>query len=265
MNPDGAFDTDGAGRFVPSPAAIQLFAYYLDAAKHEPVSVVRPHIEAAIRSQLTDPSPALDLLARYLPYREAMAASDLAPLTLEQRLETVRGLRREHFGPELAEQLFAAEEERARFEITWQRIADDPSLSPDERERQLERLEEQLPGPVRLRRKLARVAMRLEEEEAALRAQGVPEAEILARRQERYGPTANERLGQIQQRHAQWEQRLARWREARDALLTELEGAAERERTQAVDALRAEHFEGRELAQVKALDAGNPEPTEASR
>ena len=107
--------------------------------------------------------------------------------------------------------------------------------------------------------------MRLEEEEAALRAQGVPEAEILARRQERYGPTANERLGQIQQRHAQWEQRLARWREARDALLTDLEGAAERERTQAVDALRAEHFEGRELAQVKALDAGNPEPTEASR
>ena len=156
---------------------------------------------------------------------------------------------------------------RARFEIEWQRIADDPSLTDEEREKRLEQLEQQLPGPVRLRRKLARVALRVEREEAELRAAGASEEEIRALREERFGATAAERVEQLRASRAEWDARVARYRDARVALLDEMADADSEEREGALSALLEEHFEPREqervldqLATEAGPDAPDPSP-----
>ncbi|MDJ0785726.1 MAG: lipase secretion chaperone [Myxococcota bacterium] len=261
INSRGAFDTDGSGRFVPSRAAVEFFEYNLGLAEDAPVADVRLHLEAAIRRELAEPEPALALLDRYLVYREELHATDLDGLELSDRLDRVHALRRQHFPPELADALFAAEEGRARFEIEWRRIAEDPSLTDVERERRLEEHEQQLPGPVRLRRKLARVALQVEREEAELRAEGVSEEEIRARRNERYGATATERLEQLRATRAAWDARVARYREARTALLAELEGRGAAERERALEALRNEHFEPSELDRLRAVEAAEDAET----
>jgi hypothetical protein len=146
--PDGALVRDADGRFVPTRDALDLFDYFFTASGEEPDAVIRARIQAAIAERLDDPSPALDLLDRYLAYREEARAlfadENAAALPLERRLQRIRELRRAPFG-ELADALFSEEEERWRADIERLHVLRDPGMAEVERAARLSAMVGELP------------------------------------------------------------------------------------------------------------------------
>ncbi len=254
--PDGALVRDADGRFVPTHDALDLFDYFFSASGEEPDARIRARIEAAIAEQLDDPAPALDLLDRYLGYRaEARALfteENAAALPLERRLQRIRELRRAHFG-ELADALFADEEERWRADIERLRVLHDPALAAEERATRLAALDAELPESVREARAAATAASSLRREEERLRAEGASDAEIGALREARFGREAAERLAAIDQARAAWHARVSAYRAERERMAALELGDAEA-RAAAIAALRDAYFEGAERLRIEALD-----------
>lgn len=255
--PDGALVTDASGAFVATPDALDLFDYYLAASGEEPLERSVSRIEREIRARVAPPEPALELLARYLAYREAVRelveSEGLASLPLERRLQRLRELRRGLFGPELAATLFEAQEERERAALAWQRIAQDPQLDPVERAERRAALEREWPEAERARRERVTVAQRWLERESALRGEGASGGEIQALREREFGPEAAARLADLDRARAAWSARVEHYRAER----ARLEGEAFRDEAEAAAALAALQerlFQGPELVRVRALD-----------
>lgn len=251
---DGGFVVDDRGRLVVTTDALDLFDYFLSASGEEPLALIRARIEQEIASRLpAEAQPAaLDLLERYLAYREALRgmyeSEDLAQLSLERRFQRIRELRREHFSERERQALFAAEEERWRVDLARQRVARDPDLAPEERARELAALDAELPDEVREVREAALAAATLRRDEAELRAAGGSDAEIRALRERRFGAEAADRLAELDRRRARWNERVEAWQGERDRLLAS--GATDAE----IAERRAERFEGAELRRVLALE-----------
>lgn len=263
--PDGGLVTDASGAFVPTRDALDLFDYYLAAIGEEPLETIVGRIERAIRTQLDPPDAALDLLDRYLAYREEVrrlvATEGLDALPLERRAQLLREIRRGAFGSELAARLFGEEEDRVREALAWRRIATDPSLAPDERAERLAALEAELPASVQERWARATIAQRVLEDEAALRAEGASDAEIQALHEREFGAEAAARLAALDRSRAEWDARVAAYREERARLEAEpFPDTAARDAE--VEELRADHFAGPELVRIRALDemAGSASP-----
>jgi lipase chaperone LimK len=253
----GDLRQDARGRFVPGPEALALFDYFLAATGEEPAERIRARIVAEIVRRLPAEAAreAEALLDRYLAYREAARErfSEHASIAdPERRFQLVRELRRELFGAGLAAALFGEEERVLAVDIERQRVAQREDLDPGERERLLAALEEQLPEAERSARRDARAAADLRAAEAALRAAGAGPAEIQAERERRFGPEAAERLALLDRRRADWDERVAAYREARAALRAEGREAEDYEA--ALAALRAARFEGPERLRIEALD-----------
>jgi lipase chaperone LimK len=254
--PDGALVRDTDGRFVPTHDALDLFDYFFSASGEEPDAQIRARIEAVIAAQLDDPAPALDLLDRYLGYRaEAralFAEENAAALPLERRLQRIRELRRAHFG-DLAEALFAEEEERWRADIERLQVMHDPALADEERAARLAALDAELPESVREARDAAMAASSLRRDEARLRAEGASDAEIGALREARFGREAAERLAALDQARAAWHERVSAYRAERDRVAA-LEPDDAVARDAAIAALREAQFHGAERLRIEALD-----------
>jgi lipase chaperone LimK len=261
---DGALEVGPDGHFRPTRAALAFFDYFLAASGEESDAALRARIEAEISRRLppTAAAEARAFLERYLGYRAAareLAESDPGPIDLERRLQRLRELRRAWFGPELAETLFGQEEDVARIALERRRVEQDPSLSPDQRARQLAALEAKLPEPEREARAQAVAPLQVEREVEALRSAGGSEADVWAARAQAFGPEAADRLAALDAARADFARRLAEYRAARDAVQAD-PSLSPQERTQAVERLRAEHFRPDELAHVRALDGLSPTP-----
>lgn len=259
---DGELLTDGAGRFVPTPATLAFFDYFLSASGEEGAASLRARIVSGIEARLAPGvarEEAIALLDRYLGYREAarqlVEQEDLAASAdLERRLQWVGELRRAHFGAGLAETLFGDEERAVRIAVERRRIAANPALPAAEKTARLAALEQALPEAMRRARESALAPVRLaEEEEAALRAAAAPEAEIRRLREARVGPAAADRLAELDRRRADWNGRLAAYRAARAILAADPALDAEA-RDAALARLREERFRPEERLRVEALD-----------
>jgi lipase chaperone LimK len=262
--PSGDLRVDADGHFVPGPESLLFFEYFLSASNELPIEALVARMVGAIRARLDPPADAEAevFLADYLDYLAAgdreLATPGLAgSADLERRFQWVRELRREHFGAELAERLFADEETAARIHLERRRIRSDPDLSPEARRARLAELEAGYPESVRAARARATEPLRHAREESMLRAAGATPGEIHELRVERFGPEAAERMAALDARRARWNERLAAWRAERDALAAATPDPAER--AAALEALRAEHFTPEEARRVRALDAIDPE------
>ncbi len=261
---DGALEVGPDGHFRPTRAALVFFDYFLAAGGEESEAALRARIEAEIARRLP-PAAAAEaraFLERYLGYREAareLAESDPGPVDLERRLQRLRELRRAWFGPELADTLFGQEEDVAEVALERRRVEEDPSLSPDERARQLEALEAKLPESERAARAQAVAPLQVEQQVEALRSGGGSEADVWAVRARAFGAEAADRLAALDAERADFARRLADYRAARDAVQADPSLSPE-ERAQAVERLRAERFPPDELAHVRALDGLAPTP-----
>jgi lipase chaperone LimK len=255
---DGELVLDAEGRFVPNARALVLFDYFLAASGEEPGDVIRARIVTHIRGALPAASAveAEALLDRYLRYRERMrelTTSGTPPADLERRLQWIREERRRSFGPELAETLFGEEERVALLDLERRSILQDASLSPDAKAQRLEEIEARLPEDVRDARRRATAPKRVEEQVAALRIAGASEAEILALREQAFGPEAAQRLAALDHEREAWQLRVATYAALRDHLLADSTRSPDEQAAQ-LERLRAEHFDAQEQIRIRALD-----------
>ena len=126
-------------------------------------------------------------------------------------------------------------------------------FSPDERQRKLDELEQQLPASEREARADALGPVRLMHDEQQLQEAGASPEEIRTLREQQFGAEAADRLEALDRERAEWQQRLDDYRRARRAIEDDgsLSAAA---RAHAVDTLMDERFTPQERLRVEALD-----------
>lgn len=266
---DGGLALDGDGHFLPTIDARRLFDYFLTASGEVSDAELAARVRQEIARRLAaEPArEATALFERYLAYRErvrALAATDVPDLDdLETRLATLIALRREMLGPRAADAFFAEEEADARRMLDARRIADDDSLSVEERAARVEEIfaaaEADLPPEVRAARATARLATTVRDAEAEIRAGGGGDAEVTAMRERLAGPEAAARLAELDQRRNAWQGRVAAFRAAR-ARIQEDATLAPEARAAAIGRLFDESFTPTERRRVEALDRIAAEP-----
>lgn len=269
---DGALVVDADGHFLPTLDARRLFDYFLTATGEVPDDALRARIEREIARRLPEEAAreATALLDRYLVYRERVRALATADVPddddLDSRLSTLVALRRETLGPDAAEAFFAEEEADARRLLESRRIANDPTLAPEDRTARIEAIfataEADLPAEVREARAASRVATTLRGAEDEIRARGGDAAEIAALRTRLVGPEAAARLAELDRARADWQGRVEVFREARARILAD-PSLAPTERDAAVVRLGEQSFTPAERRRVEALDRIDAEPASA--
>lgn len=253
---DGWIGADDAGQLVVTPGARWFFDYFLSAAGEEPDEAIRARIVAEIEARLapTAARQAIELLDRYLAYRErvrelqASAPSD----DLAQRLAELHRIRVETFGDADAAALFGEEERVQSVDLRRREVASDPTLSPEERQRRIDELEEELPAAVREARTAAMAPARLSRDERQLRDAGGTAEDVRSLREQRFGTAAADRLAALDRERAEWQQRLDDYRRRRTILQAD-SALDDDARTRALQALLEERFTPQERPRVEAL------------
>ncbi len=254
---DGALPVDEAGHLVLSPDVIRFFDYFFLTSGEIPDAAIRRRVEAEIAVLVDEParSEALDLLERYMSYRDAAAglyARQGPDDSVVDRIEAIAQLRSDLFG-DAAALLFGPDLEHAAVAAEMQKVASDPDLSEDERDLRLVELEQALPEEVRAARAAALAAVELQRDEAALRAAGGDQEEVRALREQRFGVEAADRLGELDRRRDEWRERVDEYRRRRSEIEAD-QGLSEAQRRARVEQLTSERFTETERKRVAALD-----------
>ncbi len=241
------------------PEVRRFFDYFLSATGEEPAETVRARIVSEIQARLQPraANEAIDLLDRYLAYRERAAALDPADRNdLEAQFAALEELRREILGDHDAVALFGDEEDASRVALERRRIAEDPRLSAEEKERALEEAEAQLPEPEREARAEAVSALRLWQDEQKLRADGASPQELRGLRESRFGKEAADRLEELDQAHDAWRDRVSLFQSGKAAIESDPSLTSD-QRASAVDQLLQASFSATEQIRVHAI-LGDP-------
>jgi lipase chaperone LimK len=254
---DGGLAVDVAGRFMATPDARRLFDYFLATAGEEPPERIRARIVAAIEQRLSGDAArdATALLDRYLAYRERARHAT----TRDELLAA----RRDALGAD-ADALFADVTPLEEMAVEVARTTSDPGLSPEERVARRAALEGTLPQSLQDTRAQVLAPLTLIQQEAALRAAGATPDAIRALREQMAGMEAADRLETLDRARADWDARVASYREARVAIESDPSLSADA-RARAVADLLATRFSGPERTRVAALDriAAGVTPPEA--
>ena len=261
---DGWLGVDDEGHLVVTPGARWFFDYFLSATGEESPEQIRARIVAEIDKRLppSGAREAVDLLDRYLAYRDRVRALQASgtPADLQQRLAQLHDVRREIFGDANAAVLFGEEEQMEAVDLQRRHVLSDETLSPEERERRLGEIEQQLPAAVRQARSESMTLMRLRADEQQWHDAGASPEDLHALREQRFGAAVADRLDTLDRERSAWQQRLDDYHRARQAIDGNGRLSADA-RAQAAEALLAERFTPEERLRVEALEtlqAANP-------
>lgn len=256
---DGAVTLDTDGRVVADRDLKHLFEYFLTGLGRASPEALRERLRVAVTEQGLPPDAVAEVLAlfdRYRDYRRALGRLERPGTgmdSLRAAYESRYQLRREVLGPAVADGLFAREEAIDRFALEKRAIMQNEQLTPQQRQRRLALIEQQLPADVRQSREQTRVALELRERTRALREAGADEAEVHALRQKLVGAEAAQRLSALERQREEWQARLEAYRRERQRIASS-QGLAPEDREAALDRLLAEHFDEHEARRVRALE-----------
>ncbi|WP_230705737.1 lipase secretion chaperone [Marinobacter adhaerens] len=257
--PDGWDRTDRLGNLIPTPHLRQLFEYFLSALGEESLQQLVARIETAL-SALEEParSQALATLGNYLEYKLAVSdleqsygeVSGLGAREMQRRMAEIQALRRTWLDADTADAFFADDEAVDRFQIEKLRITSDDSLTDEQKAEALRQAESSLPEPLRKAREETR---RFADYEQVRRELADDPGALAAWRQEAFGDAAADRLARLEEEQKDWDRRWQAYASERDRLLSS--GLAEPERREALERLRASHFNETERIRAQALDS----------
>lgn len=242
---DGDVTVDADGHFQPDRQALSLFDYFFIESGRLSDGEILLQINKWLSSRLQQPalSEALLFLDQYMALRQlaaqAYAAGEM-PADPRQRLELIRSLQRQAYGPKLAERLFAEEYRRnlaqlGRMDALVRGESVDPTAGMSEAESRVYN---------RTRSVLAAPHLAAESDSAE---------ELWQKRSDSYGYDAAYRLEQLDQQRSEWQVRLSAYRLEMEALAADHE-LTESERDQLTQRLLEQHFNATEQTRVLALE-----------
>jgi lipase chaperone LimK len=264
-SPDVQLQTDAEGNLLLKADILHLFEFYLSALVEEPLETSLTRISLALAEQLQGPAltQARDLLKRYLEFKIALAELHDLPAAMDanghyalaaltQRQQRLQALRQQHFSAEENLVFFQEQDSYDNFMLQQLQLSQDQSLDAGQRQQAIEQLEQQLPEPIRQARAQATRQTQLYERTEQMKQDGASAAALFKVRAEVLGDEAATALAALDQRQAQWNQRLASYQQERAAIRES--GLSAQDQQAALASLIEQRFEPNERLQVQALE-----------
>ncbi len=237
-----------AGELLPDIALRQLFDFYLSARGEENMTMIIERVELHL-SELPEPArtQAAKVFTQYLEMQQygrdqrRLNPDKTVPgaIALKRRLMDER---RRFFDPGMAEAFFADEDMEERFNLDLIEIANDPSLSKEEKQTRIDALLDNLPEPLRNERQKAQSF-----ETFRADRKNTNTVEV-------FGPEAAKRLSDLEIRRAEWDARVKTYRAELETALEFIEDRKSDQAKAVIADIRNHHFSGPELKRIEAPD-----------
>lgn len=251
---DGGVLLDANGQVVLDIGMRRLFDYYLSLVGERDIIQIRRLLEdylLAKHNQITT-EKVLQYFDLYTDYLNALSSLNVAALLdPTERFEKVTALRNQMLGARMSLAFFGEEEALAALTLKRMAIANDKSLSVDEKSRLLAELDNSANYTARTE---ADTPALISEQNRQLDALKLTNAQRVAEREALWGKAAAARLALLDQQRAQWEARLAHYLQARSHIDANRR-LSDSARDRAIASLRAQQFNAAEQRRIASLEA----------
>lgn len=260
------FQLDEQGRLTVTDALRNLFDYFLKTEGEEPHDRIYARIRELLKEQLPSPAreQALAVLEQYIALKkqeielnkrwaEDYKASGREP-ELAERLRLMRELRASQMDSETYQAFYGAEDKRDNYNLKARDILADQSLTPEQQDAAIEAIEDELPAEERVAKRAERDIQHLNERIVQARAAGASDAEIFRMREAVYDAETAQRFAQADQHQANWESRIAGYREQRAGIVNSA-GMSDADKQAQINNLRAQHFDALEQKRIPVIDS----------
>ncbi len=252
---DGGARVGADGQLVVDRDLRRLFDYFLTLAGELDAAGIRMLVAEDLATQLPAAvvNVALDQFDRYVDYlRRAAQLPEGGDLVT--RLARLAELRRAVFGEATAKAYFGEEEEHAERTVARLAIADDKTLTAEQRAAALADLDARMPESQRAAIDAANSASIAAAQTEHLDQSHADAATRDAERTAMWGAEAAQRLAELDRQRAEWDRRIADYQAARERL--PVKGKSDAERELAIAQLREQRFaDPTERQRVEALEA----------
>lgn len=244
----------------------RMFDYFLSAWGEQDLNAIVERIDREIQSQL--PAPQSDaakaLLRKYLKYKEALVALDKTPNAQGQGVEAIRkrfdgmlALRGQFFTPREDAAMFGFDDAYDRDAIARLEIHQNSTLSEAQKQDRLAVLDAAMPAAVKAEREAPRQIIHLENQVAALRAQGGTDEQVFALRSKALSAEAAQRLAGVDREEREWQIRIASYLRERQQVLQSNANSSASERESSLAQLQQSRFSPAEIPRLVAYETTN--------
>lgn len=251
---DGGISINANAEVVLDLGMRRLFDYYLSLIGERDLVQIRILLKDQLLTKYneTNTEEVLQYFDRYTDYLSALAGLNIGAVSKpEERLQQVTLLRKKMLGEAMALAFFAEEEALAALTLKRMAIANNKTLSADEKAKWLAELDASENYSARTE---ADTAALITEQTRQLDASNVTETQRSAEREALWGKEAATRLAQLDQERTQWDARIDQYLLARSRIDAN-HGLSASARAQAIAALRAQQFNAAEQRRIASLEA----------
>lgn len=268
-----ATDEDGNLRLSSDVRAV--FDYYLSAIEEESLETVIARIQHYLDNTLEEPAltQARELLQQYLSLKMALfeyeqeqqgSINQLIALgsnalsqssyveQLQAQFEARTELRQTYLTPEVHQAFYGNEEGYDRYTLARLDIQSDTSLSAEQKMQLIESLDLNTDPEIIAQRKSVQLNQDIEQKTQEIMAAGGDSEALRSMRIKEYGEEAAERFESLDQERLAWKKRVDTYLDERKKVL-DLKSGNEVD-SEAIQALREQHFEGAELIRIQAYE-----------
>lgn len=255
---DGAYPVAGDGHLLLHVSIKERFEYFLSILGEFTLDDVLTMVREDINQELTEParSEALALFEDYIAYKRSLvelekqlgsAASfeqyDMSNMRL--RLDQLRNKRREYLSGDAVDAFFGFDETYDDFMLGKLEVINNPQLTAEEKTAQISMLENQLPAELQSMRAETERISQIFAQTDKMKQQGASAEQVFAKNAQEFGPQAAERIAALEVQRGQWQQRIAAYLAAKQAL--ESSDKSESQKQQALSVLKASFSEQEQL------------------
>ncbi len=258
------FYLDEEGNLIPTESVRDIFDHFLSAIEDEPFEIISARIVEYIDLHLTEPArtQALDVFGEYVSMKMALKDleeemggrlgtgdfSNMASLVTERN-----ALIRQSLSDDVYEAFYQQEHMHDEYTLSRMSIINDKNLSDEDKDAALQALEQTMPESMKQVRENVTRHLTMADETKKLREQGVSESDIQVWRHEQYGYEAAERLKGLDERRAQWNNRLQEYNNLKAAIASQ-EGIDESDKQRQINELRSSLFDEKESIRVSVIE-----------
>lgn len=263
--PPAGLLVDEEGNIVPTPLMVDLFDYFLTIVGEESLDTVAERVLEHMARHLQEPAlgQAVEIFNNYLMMKQAIidaseqmklnARDSGRTLSYTEILRNSQEIRLAHLGQVVYDAFYGEQDKMDNYVVRRIEIARSDHLTDEEKRDLLEQAERDLPETARRRRAENRARQDLDQQIKDAREKGATEDEIFQIRAAVIGADKAERHRLADEKRFAWNERVARYRKEREAILNS--GAYSPADLQtAIRELRAHHFSERERVRIKVID-----------
>ena len=244
---DCALTANAAGELILDGNIRNCFEYFITQMGEKSLNVidqqVRKHLETILPTRAAQ--QATDLWQRYLKYREAEGTIQVTGKTsdpdhLQRVFNALRELRQQYFKPLEIDALFGDEMTYNQYTIDRVNIMENKALNANQKAEQLKQRFAQLPLDLQKNIQDISKLQDLRDLTKQLKANNGTQAQLRQMREQLVGAAAAERLEQLDQNRASWQNRIDSYLNQRDTILNSKQ--ADQDKQNAINALRQRQF-----------------------